>query len=247
MRKEKYDRLINNDMTTTKWQEIAPKSESYLFVPRDEKLLELYERSPKITDIFPINSVGIVTARDKLTIQFTPEKVWTTILNFSKMDEDLARQTYSLGKDVRDWKVKLAQKDLIYSGVDRKKIVPILYRPFDIRYTYYTGKSRGFHCMPRPNIMRHMMQENLGLISARSNKSAQMNHFFCTDQIMETKCGESTTQSCIFPLYLYPDPDKKDLFSDLEESKERKPNISEKVFSAFIRCFLLQHLPHKIR
>ncbi|MDL2122978.1 MAG: N-6 DNA methylase, partial [Deltaproteobacteria bacterium] len=117
MRKEKYDWLINNDITTTKWQEIAPKSEFYLFVPRDERLLELYEKSPKITDIFPVNSVGIVTARDKLTIQFTPEKVWTTILNFSKLDNELARMSYNLGKDVRDWKVEFAQKDLIDSGL----------------------------------------------------------------------------------------------------------------------------------
>jgi len=246
MRKEKYDQLINNNITTTKWQEIAPKSEFYLFVPRDERLLELYEKSPKITDIFPVNSVGIVTARDKLTIQFTPEKVWTTILNFSKMDEDLARLSYSLGKDARDWKVNLAQKDLRDSGVDRKKITPILYRPFDIRYTYYTGKSRGFHCMPRQNVMRHMMQENLALISARSNKSAQMNHFFCTDQIMETKCGEYTTQSCIFPLYLYPDPDKKDIFSHLKESKERKPNISEKIFSALSETYKTKPKPEDI-
>jgi predicted helicase len=31
-----------------------------------------------------------------------------------------------------------------------------------------------------------------------------MNHFFASKHIMEAKCGESTTQSCIFPLYLYP-------------------------------------------
>ena len=238
MRKEKYDQLINNDITTTKWQEIAPKSEFYFFVPRDERLLELYEKSPKITDIFPVNSVGIVTARDKLTIQFTPEKVWTTILNFSKLDNELARMSYNLGKDVRDWKIEFAQKDLINSGLDKNKIIPILYRPFDIRYTYYTGKSRGFHCMPRPNVMRHMMQENLGLITARSNKSAQMNHFFCTDQIMETKCGESTTQSCLFPLYILPDI--------IEKNKGRKPNISKKIFSALSETYKTKPNPEDI-
>ena len=31
-----------------------------------------------------------------------------------------------------------------------------------------------------------------------------MDHFFCTKFLMETKCGERTTQSCMFPLYLYP-------------------------------------------
>jgi predicted helicase len=249
MRKEKYNWLINNDIITTKWQEIAPKSEFYLFVPRDEKLLELYEGSPKITDIFPVNSVGIVTARDKLTIQFTPEKVWTTILNFSRLDNELARMSYNLGKDVRDWKVEFAQKDLINSGLDKNKIIPILYRPFDIRYTYYTGKSRGFHCMPRPNVMRHMLfGENLALITSRMTKGETFKHAQVSRNIVEVICMSPKTSNngFVFPLYLYPDPDKKDLFSHLKESKERKVNISEKIFSALSETYKTKPNPEDI-
>jgi predicted helicase len=256
MRKKKYDRLINDDITTTKWKEIAPKSEFYLFVPRDEKLLKLYERSPKITEIFPVNSVGIVTARDKLTIKFTPEKVWTSILNFSKMDEDLARLSYSLGKDTRDWKVNLAQKDLRDSGVDRKKIKPILYRPFDIRYTYYTGKSRGFHCMPRQNVMRHMMQENFGLIVNKQIRIDRIQHAWITNNIVDLHIIETANASAyLFPLYLYSDPDQKDLsacsaqaglFSHLKESKQKKPNISKKIFSALSETYKTKPKPEDI-
>ena len=60
--------------------------------------------------------------------------------------------------------------------------------------------------------MRNMLHENMGLISARSNKSDKMNHFFCADTITEAKTGESTTQSALFPLYLYPDPVNPTLF-----------------------------------
>jgi len=45
---------------------------------------------------------------------------------------------------------------------------------------------------------------NLALVSARSNKSQVADHFLCSAHIMETKCGESTTQSALFPLYLLP-------------------------------------------
>ena len=83
LRQKKYDWLLEKNIKTTKWQKILPKSEFYLFIPREEKLLEVYEKSPKITDIFPINSVGIVTARDKLTIKWTPQEIWSTVLNFS--------------------------------------------------------------------------------------------------------------------------------------------------------------------
>jgi len=73
---------------------------------------------------------------------------------------------------------------------------------------------------------------NLGLISARSNKSENMNHFFCSKYITETKCGESTTQSCLFPLYLYPTSSSK-LDVDTNHWKPgrdgRVPNLSKEV------------------
>jgi hypothetical protein len=94
--------------------------------------------------------------------------MWSTVLRFSQLSEELAREGFQLGKDARDWKVSLAQHDVKRDGgPHREKIVPILYRPFDVRYTYYTGRSRGFQCMPRPEVMRHMLAgENLGLLLA---------------------------------------------------------------------------------
>jgi hypothetical protein len=52
--------------------------------------------------------------------------------------------------------------------------------------------------------MQHfLLGENVGLITARSNKSETCDHFYVSRNIMETKCGERTTQSAIFPLYIY--------------------------------------------
>ncbi len=173
-REEKYKWLETHDPTSAGYQPLAPESPFYFFVPRTTQNLQAYRSWPSIPEIFPVSSVGIVTARDKLTIHWTPEEVWTTVLNFSRMDPELARQAYQLGKDVRDWKVTLAQKDLRDSGPSRANIVPILYRPFDVRYTYYTGRSRGFHCMPRPEVMRHMLAgENVGLLVMRQVSLAE--------------------------------------------------------------------------
>lgn len=88
--------------------------------------------------------------------------------------------------------------------LDSKVIRPILYRPFDGRFIVYDGSVV---TRSRTKVMRHMLAgENLALISARSNKSSVPDHFFCGKTIMETKCGERTTQSALFPLFLYPDP-----------------------------------------
>ena len=53
-------------------------------------------------NVFPINNVGIVTARDRLTIRWSAEEiVGYTVRAFSQMDPELAKQGYELGKDVQ--------------------------------------------------------------------------------------------------------------------------------------------------
>ena len=247
-RDKKYKWLLKNDIAATKWRKLTPKPEFHLFIPRDEKFLTHYEKSLKINDIFVMNNVGIVTARDELTIKWTPREVNVAVLNFSKMNPELARSAYNLGKDANDWKVALAQKDLIESGLDRKKIVPILYRPFDIRYTYYTGKSSGFHCRPRSEVMRHMMTgSNLGLIlPKRVETKMPWAHILCTDQIVDHVAVSLKTIDYLFPLYVYPNAGKKDLFSQLEEQQGRRANINEKVFSALLKTYKSKITPEDI-
>jgi hypothetical protein len=173
LREAKYDYLVSHDVKTTDWEEIHPKPPFYLFVPRDETALERYYEFVQVTELFPVNSVGIITARDSLTVHWTSEKVWQTVISFSNMDPELARTAYNLGRDARDWRVAWAQKDLKESGLDRNKIVSILYRLFDVRYTYYTGNSRGFHCMPRRDVMRHMLAgESVALMTCRQLSQA---------------------------------------------------------------------------
>ena len=248
LRENKNDWLLKNDVKTTTWRKISPKSEFYLFIPRDERLLQSYEKSPKITDIFPLNSVGIVTARDSLTLKWTSDEIWQTVLNFSKFDSELARLAYNLGKDVRDWKVELAQKDLLESGLDRKRIIRILYRPFDIRYTYYTGKSRGFHCMPRPQVMLHMMKENLGLLTCRQQNRVGFYHAFVCNNIVESCVVSNRTReiSYLYPLYIYPDIEKKDLFVYGKEKEERQPNISPKLLAVLAEVYKKAPTPEEI-
>ncbi len=205
-RQEKYQCLKERDVTTTEWQELKPTCPFYLFVPFGGAELDRYNTFPSVIDIFEKNSVGIVTARDSLTIHWTPEQVWTTVVTFSAMDPEAARQAYRLGRDVRDWKVSLAQQDLRDSGLDRRKVVPILYRPFDVRYTYYTGRSRGFICMPRPEVMRHMLAgENVALIvPKRVEHIGSWQHAFVARTISEHVAVSLKTIDYCFPLYVYP-------------------------------------------
>ena len=245
-RESKYDYLDAHDLGSTKWQNISPHSPFYMFIPRDEALEAEYRRFSAIPEVFPINSVGIVTARDRLTIHWSEQEVWNIVRAFSQMDPELARQGYELGKDAQDWKVEWARKDLLNSGPSRENVAPILYRPFDVRHTYYTGRSRGFICRPRAEVMRHMLAgENLVLNTCRQIVSETWQHCFVTNDITESCCVSNKTREIGYahPLYLYPDPN--DLFAQLEPT-ERQPNLTPNLIATLEEAHGSEPLPEEI-
>ena len=203
-RKLKYAALREHDIADTEWAELAPQSPFYPLVPRDREIQQEYLASASIVQVLPESAVGMVTARDGLTLHWTSEGIWEAVRDFVALSSEAARGKFDLGSDTRDWRVALAQEDVRSDGPARERIQRVLYRPFDTRYTYYTGRSRGFICMPRAEVMTQMIRgQNLGLVCARSNKSQAMDHFLVSRLMTEAKCGESTTQSCLLPLYLF--------------------------------------------
>ena len=228
-RAEKYATLSRTDVQTTTWTELTPDSPFYHFVPRHDQHIEEYETGWELTDIFQASSIGIITARDRLTIHGTPEAVRATVTDFVSLSESEARQQYRLPRDRRDWQIRLAQEDLQNHPEVEQRIVPINYRPFDIRWTYYTGQSRGFHCMPRPAIMQHLLTgENLALCTHRIIRSAATwQHIFATNKITDGNCVSNRDgPTHVFPLYLYPKPEELGL------STERSLNFESAFLTA---------------
>jgi len=201
----KYGWLSINSIDSTRWTQITPQSPDYFFVPRDHRLLAEYEDGWRITDILPVHSVGIVTARDKLAIQWRPEDMRRVASDFAALDETAARRKYQLGQDSKDWKVALAQSD-IRTHDSPEHIHAIQYRPFDTRYTYYTGTTSGFLCRPRPKVMQHLIAgHNLGLSVGRAGAAVGSPHWDVvfavnapTDLNLFRRGG-----NCLLPLYLY--------------------------------------------
>ena len=69
-RETKYDHLMEFYISNTAWSEISPQTPFYFLIPQNNELLSEYEQGWKITEIMPINSVGIVTGQDGETIAF---------------------------------------------------------------------------------------------------------------------------------------------------------------------------------
>ena len=251
----KADKLkILHDLTESSynelcWERVFPEEDFYLFTPVEK--VDIYRDFIKVTDIFTVHGVGIVTARDKLTIKESEQAVYNIISFFPDREAEEARKIYRLGEDTRDWQVTAAQKDIKESFMDRSKIVPILYRPFDIRYTYYTGKSRGFLCMPRPGVMRHMLGDNIGLVTVRQVPGGVFSHCFITDTIIESRLSTSQKGiAYIFPLYKYifPDDSKKTKSFDYNKvypvpGHTRQCNIDPSVFTLLRGIFGKDNLP----
>jgi hypothetical protein len=98
----------------------------------------------KLNDIFSVHGVGIITARDKLTIHFAKEQAFQLVSVFSTIKEEIARKVFKLREDTRDWEVKQAQQDLIESNVDIKKIVPWGKIRLSTCFSYYNNCFQPF-------------------------------------------------------------------------------------------------------
>lgn len=201
----KYAWLAEHDIDRTSWQELAPQSPDYFFVPRDYALLAEYEAGWKLTDIAPVNSVGIVTARDKMAIQWSDADMRRVAADFVDLPEAGAREKYNLGRDSQDWTVAAAQDDLRTHADADRHIKPVLYRPFDTRSTYFTGTAGGFICRPRTDVMRHMLAgPNLGLSTTRNIEIAGgWEHVFVASELTQHHTVSNKEVNYLFPLYLY--------------------------------------------
>ncbi|MDB9312342.1 N-6 DNA methylase [Spirulina sp. CS-785/01] len=230
-RESKYQFLTQVTLETVEWEVINPVSPFYLLIPQMQDLWEEYAKGWKITEIMPINSLGVVTARDSLTIQWTREDVANVVNDFASLSEKDARFKYNLGKDSKEWNVSVAKQDLLETGVRSQLIMPILYRPFDTRFTYYTGKSRGFICRPRNEVMSHVIKkENLCLISARGiERSREYDQVLCTNKIITNHTLSLKENNSLFPLYIYPDTDNQQTNLFLEKHPNLSPEFLQNV------------------
>ena len=241
----KYFWLAENDINSTKWKNINPSESFYLFDTQNKELEEEWFNEKLLPEILPTNSVGLYTARDDFTIHFKSEDCFKAIEKFIDLKSEDARIEFSLGKDSRDWMVDLAQKDLKRSKFTPDKITNISYRPFDIRKTYYTGTSRGFHCMPRGEVMYNLLSnKNIALATLRRPRNDIIANFFVTDNITDKCIISSLDNAFVFPLYLYP-TDKPTLFEPAPTSAPggRRPNLDEKFIQEFAQKLNLEFIP----
>jgi predicted helicase len=226
-RELKYEFLIQNSINSIAYKELPNIASNYFFVNKDFEEQSKFDTGIKLNELFMKSSLGIATARDSFTINFSKIKLEKIINDFLSIDDESARKKYDLGSDVRDWTIKYAKDDLTKSGVNFKRIVKISYRPFDERYTFYTGKSKGFHCMPRGEVMNHIVNhENIVLNCIKVGRDVDSDNYFVSKYLTDKSIVSSLDNSSCFPLYLYTEPSAQ---QTIDQSAARIPNLNSDI------------------
>jgi predicted helicase len=181
-REQKYADLIAKTPIDKVLKAIDSPSPYFRWVPylseRTAAAAAEYSGWPQIKSAFGVVSSGIQTKRDALCIAFTRAEMWTQVQRFRALPAELAREEFGLGPDGRDWTVAAAKADLAASGPSQRYLSQILYRPFDIRFTYWTGRTKGFLAYPRREVMQHVVgRRNVGMIFNRQIVGDNVSHF----------------------------------------------------------------------
>ena len=236
----KYQFLVDNKVKKILWTLLKPNGPNFFFVNKNFQFEDIYNNYFKIDFLFTQNNSGLATEFDDLVIK-----------NSIKECEILLDKLKSISaKDIQEYyKLNILKIDKIQRAIDDVKnnhslIVQIDYRPFDCRNTIYTGLSNGIMGRPRNGIMKHMLKDNLAILTCRQQSTFDFQHVFISNKISE-RCSvslQTSEVSYIFPLYLYPESESQII---LYGQQERTPNLNRTIVDQIAVLIGLTFTPEK--
>ena len=242
----KYDFLSENGLKNIDFKELQYSDPNYFFVPKDFGEQVEYEKGFKVDELFKTNNNAIETGKNEVTLFYNKEDaivLKNEILNSNKFE---FLNKYKLN-ETRDWQFDLFQNDLKKNILNLP--ISIYHRPFDKRYTFYTGTSRGFHTYSANKLMPSMLQPNIAIMLKRQMKF-DFSYCFLVDSIVEATYFETAyAKANIFPLYLYPDTNvKQQSLTGLNETNEtlrRVPNLHLEIVTKISKSLGLTFVAEK--
>ncbi|UOR98762.1 N-6 DNA methylase [Helicobacter pylori] len=230
-RAEKYAFLAQNDLNSIEWLELTPREPFYLLLPLETRLLDEYEQGFSVKDMFQVGGTGICSQRDHVVFHKTKESLLKLLKDFSTLEPSELRRKYDIGNDGRDWRLEYAIRDVRANADNLEKyIVLCQYRPFDYRWTYYTGKSKSFIAYPRGDVFKHMLppppptnpkipnqtRKNVALNTPRQlkNNDKSWTQCFISSRINDQGLSSGGNGAGVnYPLYQFRDPNYTENFT----------------------------------
>ena len=200
----KSDTLLANTSSSLPSETFNVLAPEYIFDRRDEDRKFEYEQYPSLPSIFCRNgdpAPGIVTTHDEFAISFTrKEAIEKVEALLASRDETAARTLFRLCSQSQ-WDYARA-KDQLRSANWREQVLPILYRPFDFRYTVY---NRHVAVHRRERVSRHFLsRHNIGLSIPRACEIKRgWEHAFCTRLLIQHHTVSLKEVNYLLPLWLH--------------------------------------------
>ncbi len=194
-RLSKFNQCLNNSLNSIEFTKLEPNKPFYLFVPQNQDVRKKYDAFWSVKDIFNLNSVGIVTAKDELFISYNEKELKERIYEFKKLEYHDIKNKYKLTekfyKKRKNYFENLSNKTIITKKIN--------YRPFDVRTIWWDNEIIERN---RNNVMQHFEKDNIGLISIRNCQGTrEWSHVFLSK--LKIDLHIIPIGSYIFPLYKY--------------------------------------------
>ena len=230
----KYSFLAKNSLYNIflNYEPIAAQKPYLFFLEKDNTNYEDYAKCIGIEDIFPLNSVAMITARDKFCIDFELKKLETRIDEFANKNitDSSIQEKYKL-HDTSTFKISNSRKNIFKDKNLNNYYQKVNYRPFDSRHIFYNNDI-----VERPlfKTMNHLIRDNVGLVFRRQQLPNRKTYYFISNKIISDGFIRSDNKGSesIAPLYLYKNEISSNLFS--VDKNDKVPNIN-KEFSNQIR------------
>lgn len=202
-RASKYERLWESE-NIKNCGIIEAAKPNFLLSSFDNQAIEEFDNYLSITDLFAINSVGIVTSRDSLVIDFDKELLKLKILAFLEPQNHIYNKYVIPVGENANFKIKEIRR---VSKFEPSSVEKICYRPFDNRYIYYEDN---FIERNRREVMGNFVGlPNIGIMANKKVEVGEFNHAYLINNISESHCVSLKEINYAFPLYLYPDEKSK--------------------------------------
>ena len=228
-RELKYNFLLDKNLNSIPFVLLPKVAPDYFMVQKDFEAKEVYDLGFKIKDLFNVATIGVLSKNDQLAIQFSKTKLQEIIDDFQKLNNIELKTKYSIKNDSRDWKLEYAKNDVV-NNYEKIIISKINYRPFDSRYTFISGKGKGFVAYSQNKVRLPMNRNNVGLVCVRQLASLPFNHIFISNIISEQCFISSRTKEggVLMPLYLYPEKNGQ---QTIELTNVRTPNLNLEIIN----------------
>jgi predicted helicase len=217
-RELKYYFLSENSLKDVDFKELKYNAPYFFFIPKDEDGRSKYEEGFDISLMFTNSTTGIVTMGDGFIISDSKEELKERLIDFksSQYSEEELKKKYNLGKNYAKWIL-----DNKNSLDDKAIITPIDYRPFDNKYTVFSGQ---LVWRLREQTTKHIINNGIALVFARQTTTNEWSAIQIVGSMIDNRFHFSykgIPQQA--SLYLYPETNGQ---QTINQSTERTPNLN---------------------